>query len=79
MSDILVPDLGEGIEKAVVACWHVQKGDRVNADDDIVELVTDKASFNISAGSSGQVRDIQVEEGEEARIGAVLAIIDDSK
>ncbi|MCK5214930.1 MAG: lipoyl domain-containing protein [Candidatus Omnitrophica bacterium] len=76
MSDIKVPELGEGIEAATVACWHVQKGDHVKADDDIVELVTDKASFNVPADAGGVVTEILVAEGREVEIGKTIAVID---
>ena len=75
MSEVVLPELGEGIEKAVVACWHVKRGDRVNAGDDIVELVTDKATFNVSAPIGGRIEKIYFEEGKEVKIGASLASI----
>ncbi|OGX25931.1 MAG: hypothetical protein A2787_08265 [Omnitrophica WOR_2 bacterium RIFCSPHIGHO2_01_FULL_48_9] len=76
MTKILVPELGEGIVKATVAFWHVKAGDQVREDDDIVELVTDKATFNVPANCPGVIKDILVKEGQEARIGEILAIID---
>ena len=75
MTKIILPELGEGITHAKVACWHFQEGDRVCEGDDVVELVTDKASFNVSANCSGVLQNILVEEGKEAEIGAVLAVI----
>ena len=75
MYDIKVPELGEGIEAATVACWHVQKGDRVKADDDIVELVTDKASFNVPANVDGIVAEILVAVGQEVEIGRTIALV----
>ena len=76
MSQVIIPELDEGIEKAVVACWHCKVGDRVHEEDDIVELVTDKATFNVAAGQKGVVKKIFVPEGQEAKIGSVLAIIE---
>lgn len=75
MHQVVLPELGEGIEKATVACWHVKEGQRVEADDDVVELVTDKATFNVTAGNSGVLKQILVKEGQDAKIGAALAII----
>ena len=74
--NIILPELGEGIEKAKVACWHAVVGNQVAKDDDIVELVTDKAAFSVSAEASGIIRDICVGEGQEAKIGEVLAVIE---
>lgn len=76
MGHVLLPELGEGIEKATVACWHAAVGSRVSQDDDIVEVVTDKATFNVPAGIAGIVREIRVPAGGDATIGEVLAVIE---
>ena len=75
MKNVILPELGEGIENAKVACWHAAVGDCVAADDDVVELVTDKATFNVSAEAPGIIREICIGEGQEAKIGEVLAVI----
>ena len=75
MIEVKLPELGEGIEKAVVSSWYVKAGELVNKEDDVVEMVTDKASFNVYAPASGRIREIFYTEGQEARIGAVLATI----
>jgi pyruvate/2-oxoglutarate dehydrogenase complex dihydrolipoamide acyltransferase (E2) component len=79
MANVCLPELGEGIEKATVACWHAAVGDMVSKEDDIVEVVTDKATFNVSAGALGVIKKICVEEGQVAKIGEVLAVIDSSE
>ncbi len=76
MSFVTLPILGEGIEKVTVACWHRKEGDRVEEDDDIVEVVTDKASFNVPAGACGVLREILVKDGQEARVGEALGAIE---
>ena len=76
MSFVTLPELGEGIEKATVACWHYKVGDRVQQDDDVVEVVTDKATFNVAAGASGILRAILVRDGQEVRIGEALGAIE---
>ena len=76
MTAITIPDLGDGIEKVTISCWHRAVGDAVAVGDDIVELVADKASFNIAAPSSGVVRDIIVAEGQDAAIGDTIGIIE---
>ena len=75
MSFVTLPELGEGIEKATVACWHYKVGDRVTQDDDVVEVVTDKAVFNVVAGAYGILRGILVRDGQEVKIGEALAEI----
>ena len=74
--NVVVPALGEGIVKATVACWLTKAGQRVNAGDDLVELVSDKAVFNVAADTSGVIKEILVPEGKEALIGATLALIE---
>ena len=76
VSQVTLPPLGEGIEKAKVAYWHVKVNDHVQEDADLVELVTDKATFNVSASASGVVQRICVGEGQEAKIGEVVRRID---
>jgi pyruvate/2-oxoglutarate dehydrogenase complex dihydrolipoamide acyltransferase (E2) component len=73
---VLVPDLGDGIEKVEVALWHVKVGEFVQQDDDLVEVVTDKASFNIAAPADGMLRKITVPAGREAIVGEVLGEIE---
>lgn len=73
---IVVPELGEGITKAVVSFWYFKVGDRVKEDDDIVELTTDKATFNISTEKPGVLKKILASEGREVKIGEHLAVIE---
>ena len=76
MGQILVPELGEGIEKVTIACWHIKEGDRVNEGDDVLELVTDKATFNIAASESGVLKKISVQEGQDIFIGSSVGVIE---
>ena len=76
MTHILLPELGDGITKAVVACWHVKQGQDVNAGDEVLEVVTDKASFCVEAPIAGKLKIISVPEGAEAKVGAVLGGIE---
>lgn len=76
MNVIKLPELGEGIEKATVACWHYKVGEAVQKDDDVVEVVTDKAVFNVPAGETGVLRQILVRDGQEVKVGEALAEIE---
>ena len=76
MTKIILPELGEGISKATIACWHAKPGDDVLIGQDICEAVTDKASFVIEAPISGKLKSISVNEGQEALVGGVLGIIE---
>ncbi len=78
MTEICLPELGEGIESATIAFLHHQRGDLVKKDEDIVEVVTDKAAFNIPTDAAGTIQEIFVKEGQEIKIGDVLATIHNS-
>lgn len=76
MNKVQLPELGEGINKAIVACWHAKVGDSVSVGDDLVELVTDKAVFSVEAPVTGVLKQAFFKKGEEADIGATLATIE---
>lgn len=76
MTKVVLPELGEGIEKATVSYWYFQEGDKVNEKDDLVELTTDKATFNLPSPASGSLSQILFHEGDTVNIGEVLAIIE---
>ena len=76
MAEVRLPELGEGIENAKVSFCYIKEGDRVAQDDDLVELVTDKATFNVSATVPGVVKKILVIEGQEVKIGETLVIME---
>ncbi len=76
MTNIILPELGDGITKAIVACWHVQAGQAVNAGDEVVEVVTDKASFCVEAPVKGTLKSLSVPQGVEAKVGQVLGVIE---
>lgn len=73
MLKITLPQLGEGIEEAVVSFWYFSEGDAVDKDADLVELATDKATFNVPASESGVIKKILHREGDTVKIGDVLA------
>jgi len=75
VANIVLSELGEGIDKATVAYWHCQVGDRVEQGNDVVEVVTDKAAFNICAETGGTIKEIYIQVGEEAAVGAALAVL----
>jgi len=76
---ILVPVLGESVTEATVAKWLKNEGDKVNADEAIVELETDKVNVEVPAPSNGIVEKISVKEGETVNVGALLGTITQSK
>jgi pyruvate dehydrogenase E2 component (dihydrolipoamide acetyltransferase) len=79
MTNVVLPELGEGIDKATVSYWIVQKGQKVNEKDDLVEMATDKATFNVPSPCSGVVTQINCEEGKDVKVGEILAVIDETQ
>ena len=76
--EVKIPAVGESITSGTVSVWHKKSGDFVNAGDALFTLETDKVSTEIAAEISG-VLDPIVPEGQEVKIGEVVATIDDSK
>ncbi len=76
MTKIVLPELGEGITKATIACWHAKVGEDVVAGQEVCEEVTDKASFVIEAPAPGKLKSICVGDGQEGLVGGVLGIIE---
>jgi len=72
---IVLPALGEGIEKAVVSYWFFKEGEAVKEKDDLVELTTDKATFNMPSPCSGTLQEIFHHEGDAVNVGEALGII----
>jgi len=69
---IIMPQLGESIAEATVINFLVQQGQQVQADQDIIEVETSKATMNITAPCSGKVEDLLVKLNESYPVGAVL-------
>ena len=67
-----LPDIGEGVAEAEIVAWHVAVGDQVKADQNLVDVMTDKATVDISAPVAGKIIAIHGEVGSQARVGSVL-------
>src|SRR2546421_8548332 len=76
--EVKIPAVGESITSGVVSVWHKKSGDYVNAGDALFTLETDKVSTEIAAEKAGML-ETKVNEGQEVKIGEVVATIDDSK
>jgi 2-oxoisovalerate dehydrogenase E2 component (dihydrolipoyl transacylase) len=71
-----MPDVGEGVAEAEVVEWHVKVGDRVEEDQHIVDVMTDKATIDIESPVSGVVATLAGEVGDVVAIGAMLLVIE---
>lgn len=76
--DIPAPDVGEGVTHLIVAEWLKKPGDPVSAGELIVEVMTDKANFEVEAPVGGVLKEVCVQADEEVAVGAVLGRIEAS-
>ena len=75
---ITVPTLGESVTEATVSKWLKSKGDKVSADEPLVELETDKVNVEVPSPTSGVLGSISVKEGETVNVGSLLGTVDSS-
>jgi 2-oxoisovalerate dehydrogenase E2 component (dihydrolipoyl transacylase) len=71
-----LPDIGEGIAEAEIVAWHVKVGERVEEDQQIADMMTDKATVEMESPVAGKVIELAGEVGDQVPIGSVLAVIE---
>ena len=77
--NIVVPVLGESITEATVSKWLKKSGDKVSADEPIVELETDTVNLEVPSPVSGILSEIKTKEGETVQVGGLLGVISDGE
>ena len=78
MSNIVVPELGESVVEARIARWLKKAGDQVEVGEPLVELETEKTNLELSAEKRGVITSIARKEGEDVKIGELLAVVDEN-
>lgn len=76
-TEFILPELGENIESADVVDILVSVGDTVEIDDPILEIETDKATFEVPSSVHGVVKELLVSAGEQAAVGQVVMVIEE--
>jgi len=71
-----LPDIGEGISEAEIVAWHVKVGDRVEEDQQIADMMTDKATVEMESPVAGTVVELAGEVGDQVSIGSTLVVIE---
>ncbi len=71
-----LPDIGEGIAEAEIVAWHVKIGDRIEEDDRVADMMTDKATVEMESPVSGTVIEVAGEVGDVIAIGSALVVIE---
>ena len=75
---IKVPTLGESVTEATVSKWLKSQGEKVSADEPLVELETDKVNVEVPSPTSGVLGSIVVKEGETVNVGSLLGTVNNS-
>src|SRR5918994_6158250 len=71
-----LPDIGEGIAEAEIVAWHVKVGDKVEEDQQLADMMTDKATVEMESPVAGIVKKLAGEVGDQIAIGSVLVEIE---
>ena len=74
-TELKVPKLGMDMEEASILRWLVEEGAEVEKGDPVIEIDTDKVSYEVEANADGIIRGLRGEEGETVPVGATLAYI----
>ena len=71
-----LPDIGEGIAEAEIVAWHIKVGDRVEEDQQLADMMTDKATVEMESPVAGTVKSLAGDVGDQIAIGSVLVEIE---
>ncbi len=75
--NVNLPELGaEAGDEATVSYWIAQEGDEVAEGDDLVEMLTDKANFNVPSPCAGKITKVCAKENEVVKVGDLLCEIE---
>jgi 2-oxoglutarate dehydrogenase E2 component (dihydrolipoamide succinyltransferase) len=75
--EVKVPELGESdADEVTISFWYFDTGEKVREGEELVELLTDKAAFNVAVPANGVLCEVKVAEGEAASVGDVLGCIE---
>lgn len=75
--EIKIPQISEGVDTAVISEILVSEGDKIEEDQSVISVETDKATAEVPATSGGTIKEIKVSEGDEVNVGDVIIILED--
>ena len=73
--EVVMPQMGESITEGTVSKWHKQVGERIEKDEPLLEISTDKVDAEVPAPSAGILLEIRAVEGETVEVGTAVGII----
>src|SRR5438874_6469471 len=74
-TDVVMPQMGESIAEGTVVRWIKKVGDKVDRDEPLFEISTDKVDAEVPSPAAGVVSEIRVKEGETVPVNSVVAVI----
>src|SRR6478609_3719924 len=74
-TDVVMPQMGESIAEGTIVRWIKKVGDKVDRDEPLFEISTDKVDAEIPSPGAGVLTEIKVKEGETVPVNAVVAVI----
>jgi pyruvate/2-oxoglutarate dehydrogenase complex dihydrolipoamide acyltransferase (E2) component len=74
--EVLLPQWGMGMSEGTITSWLKKIGDRVEEDEPLAEIEAEKATQELESPATGILAEILVQEGEDAQVRTVIAIID---
>lgn len=77
VTEFKLPELGEGVEKATVINVLISEGDKLEEQQGVIEVETDKAAFEVPSSLSGTVSEVKVRQDDEVEVGQVILTVED--
>ncbi len=75
--EVEFPDVeGNNGDEATVSFWYVEEDEEVEEGEDLVEMITEKTTFNVSAPVSGRLVEILAQEGDVVKVGDIIAYVE---
>ncbi|MBI4064403.1 MAG: 2-oxo acid dehydrogenase subunit E2 [Elusimicrobia bacterium] len=75
MFEFKLPDVGEGLHEGEIVQWYVKEGDAVIQDQHLVDVLTDKATVEITSPKAGKILKLAAKPGDKVKIGEVIVVI----
>src|SRR5216110_1535860 len=79
MIQLIMPKMGESVAEATILKWLKKEGDKIDADEPVLEIATDKVDSEVPSPAAGILSERMFEEGQVVKVGQVIALIADEK
>ncbi len=79
MVPIVLEDLGSGLDDIVISQWYVTEGDVIDIGIEVAEVLTNKASINVTSSVSGKVVELLHNQGDRVMVGDALVMVEEEE